>query len=92
MYAIVGSFIQTTALFTIMRRTTIFADDAMLLDLKRVSEHEKKSLAQVMREAFEAHVARKRPQPARFAFTGKYDSGRRDVAEKHEELLWNKRP
>ena len=92
MYAIVRSFNFATVLFIIMRRTTIFADDAMLLDLKRVSEHEKKSLAQVMREAFEAHVARKRPQPARFAFTGKYDSGRRDVAEKHEELLWNKRP
>ena len=91
MYAIVRSLNFATALFTIMRRTTIFADDAMLLDLKRVSEHEKKSLAQVMREAFEAHVARKRPQPARFSFTGKYDSGRRDVAEKHEDLLWNKR-
>lgn len=74
-----------------MKRTSIFADDALLLDLKRVSEQEKKSLAQVMREAFEAHVARKRSPAARFSSAGKFDSGRRDIAEKHEELLWSKR-
>lgn len=68
-----------------MKRTTIFADDATLNDLKRVSEQE--SLAQVMREAFDAHLARKLAPAPRFSFAGKFDSHRKDVADKHEELL-----
>ena len=74
-----------------MKRTTIFADDTMLKELKRVSDLEKKSLAQVMREAFEAHLARKRAPKPRFSFAGKFDSRRKDIAEKHEELLWTER-
>lgn len=74
-----------------MKRTTIFADDAMLNALKRVSVQEKKSLAQVMREAFDAHMARKLLPEARFSFAGKFDSRRKDIAENHEELLWAKR-
>lgn len=58
---------------------------------ERVSEQEKKSLAQVMREAFDAHLARKRAPPPRFSFAGKFDSHRKDVADKHEELLWSDR-
>ena len=74
-----------------MKRTTIFADDALMNDLKRVSEQEKKSLAQVMREAFDAHVSRKLKPDTRFSFAGKFDSRRKDIAEKHEELLWAER-
>ena len=74
-----------------MKRTTIFADDAMLNALKRVSIQEKKSLAQVMRDAFDAHVARKLAPAPRFSFAGKFDSRRKDIAEKHEELLWVER-
>lgn len=74
-----------------MKRTTIFADDTMLKELKRVSDLEKKSLAQVMREAFEAHLARKLAPQSRFSFAGKFDSRRKDIAEKHEELLWTER-
>ena len=55
-----------------MKKAIILADDAMLNDLKRASEQEKKSLA---------------PKP-RFSFAGKFDSRRKDIAEKHEELLW----
>ena len=75
--------------FTIMKRTTIFADDAMLLDLKRVSEHEKKSLAQVMREALAAHMMNKSESQTFLSFAGKYESGRNDIAANHERLLWN---
>ena len=74
-----------------MKRTTIFADDTMLKKLKRVSDLEKKSLAQVMREAFEAHLARKLAPGSRFSFAGKFDSRRKGIAEKHEELLWTER-
>ena len=69
-----------------MKRTTIFADDATLNDLKRVSEQE--SLAQVMRETFDAHLARKLAAAPRFSCAGKFDSHRKDVADKHAELLW----
>jgi predicted transcriptional regulator len=71
-----------------MKRTTIFADDDVLVALKRLSQREKKSLAQVMREAFEAHVSGKRAPSDRLPFAGKFASGRGDVAERHEELLW----
>lgn len=74
-----------------MKRTTIFADDCTQKDLKRVSVLEKKSMAQVMREAFDAHLARKLAPKSRFSFAGKFDSHRKDSAEKHEELLWTKR-
>ena len=74
-----------------MKRTTLFLDDTMLNGLKRVSEQERKSLAQVMREAFAAHLACKLSRGSRFSFAGKFDSRRKYVAGKHEELLWTKR-
>ena len=98
MYAILMTNICYDELSTIrnelcpaMKRTTIFAEDTMLKELKLVSDLEKKSLAQVMREAFDAHLVRKLAPKSRFAFAGKFDSRRKDIAEKHEELLWAKR-
>jgi metal-responsive CopG/Arc/MetJ family transcriptional regulator len=73
----------------VMKRTTIFADDALLDEVKQASARQNKSVAQFIREALETHVARQRPAENRFAFMGKYKSGRPDVAERHEELLWS---
>ena len=41
------------------------------------------------REALQSHVAQQRPTENRFAFIGKYKSGRADIAEKHEDLFWS---
>ena len=72
-----------------MKRTTIFADDALLAQVKKASARENKSVAQFMREALKSHVDKQHPGADRFSFIGKYKSGRTDVAEKHEQLLWS---
>ena len=73
-----------------MKRTTIFAGDDLLNELKRLSAEENRSMADVVREAMEEYVKRKRKAVRKFSFVGIGNSGRRDVAEKHERLLWKK--
>lgn len=72
-----------------MKRTTIFADDALLEEVKRTSARQNKSVAQFIREALQSHLASQRSAENRFSFMGKYKSGRSDVAQRHEELLWS---
>ena len=72
-----------------MKRTTIFADDALLDEVKQASARQNMSVAQFIREALQIHVARQRSAQDRFSFIGKYKSGRTDVAQRHEELLWS---
>ena len=88
-YAILAA-IQRTGIHA-MKRTTIFADDALLAEIRQASSSENKSAAQFIREALQSHLAARRaaPKPNRFAFIGKYKSSRTDVAEKHEQLLWS---
>ncbi len=73
-----------------MKRTTIFAGDDLLNELKSLSAEENRSMADVVREAMEEYVKRKRKAVRKFSFVGIGNSGRRDVAEKHERLLWKK--
>ena len=91
MYAILP-IIPHTGIRT-MKRTTIFADDALLDEIKRVSSSENKSVAQFIREALQSHLAARRaaPKPNRFAFIGKYKSGRSDISEKYKQLLWSEK-
>lgn len=71
-----------------MNRTTIFADDFLLNELRALSKEEKKSLSATIREALETYVSAKRAAKPRLSFAGKYHSGQSDIAERHEELLW----
>ena len=73
-----------------MRRTTIFADDDLLDEMKSLSVEENRSVAEIVREAMEEYVKRKRKAVRKFSFLGIGNSGRRDVAEGHERLLWKK--
>ena len=73
-----------------MRRTTIFADDSLIDEIKEISKEEKRSVAEVVREAMQNYVAQKRTRKKKLSFIGIGDSGRRNVAEKHEGLLWKK--
>ena len=72
-----------------MKRTTIFADENLLSEIREISFREKKSVAEVMREAMQNHVRKKRPR-RKLSFIGIGRSGRKDIAERHEELLWKK--
>lgn len=73
-----------------MRRTTIFAEDDLLQELRSIAQKQKSNLSATIRKALEEYVARHgrgRPLPS---FTGVGRSGRRDVAERSEDLLWER--
>ena len=72
-----------------MKRTTIFADEALIKEFKELSKEKNRSVAEMVREAMEQYV-RQRHQKKKLSFIGIGASGRRDVSEKHEELLWRK--
>ena len=71
-----------------MKRTSLFLDEPLLAALARAAKRRGVSVAAIVREAAAAYVAAPaaRPLPS---FTGKYRSGRTDLSERAEELLWN---
>ncbi|MCP5004166.1 MAG: ribbon-helix-helix protein, CopG family [Planctomycetes bacterium] len=71
-----------------MKRTTIFAEESLLEELKAISKEENKSISGVIREAMEGYVLQKRESKKGLSFIGISNSGMKDVAERHEELLW----
>jgi metal-responsive CopG/Arc/MetJ family transcriptional regulator len=73
-----------------MKRTTIFADEELLSEIREISVEEKKSVAEVMREAMQSYVRKKKPASRKLSFVGVARSGTKDIAERHEELLWKR--
>lgn len=73
-----------------MKRTTIFADDNLINEIKEISKEENRSVADILREAMQDYIKQKRHKKKRISFIGIGSSGRRDIAERHEELLWKK--
>jgi hypothetical protein len=69
-----------------MKRTTIFIEEGIERELRLVARRRGRSVAAVVRDAIAREVAAE-ARPA-LSFIGVGDSGRRDVAERHEELLW----
>lgn len=74
-----------------MKRTTIFADERLLAELEAASRAENRPRAEIVREALEAYLRRRRTRRKPLSFVGVGASGRRTVAERHEQLLWKKR-
>ena len=69
-----------------MKRTTIFIDEGIERELRLVARRRGRSVAAVVRDAIAREVAAEgRPQ---LSFIGAFDSGRHDVAERHEEFLF----
>ena len=73
-----------------MKRTTFFADEQLMDELKEIAREERKTLASVVREATALYVREKRGKKRKLSIVGIGSSGRADVAERHEELLWKK--
>jgi len=73
-----------------MKRTTIFADDALINEIKDLAREENRSVAEMVREAMAEYVLQKRKRKKKLSFVGIGSSGRRDISKKHEELLWRK--
>lgn len=73
-----------------MKRTTFFADEQHMDELKEIAREERKTLASVIREATALYVREKHRKKRKLSIVGIGSSGRADVAERHEELLWKK--
>jgi predicted transcriptional regulator len=72
-----------------MKRTTIFIDEALERDLRALARRRGRPVAGMVREAIATYVSAAQEEGARlprFAAVGR--SGRRDVAERHESLLF----
>ena len=74
-----------------MKRTTIFAEDYLLDEVKCLAKKQKTSVATVVREALVCYLASHKEEPsAGLSFIAIGESGESDVAERHEALLWQK--
>lgn len=70
-----------------MKRTTVFADDDVMRHLREIAKRENLSVSEVTRKALHEYVRRRRPRRSRLSLIGIGHSGRKDVAERAEELL-----
>ena len=70
-----------------MKRTTVFADEEILKKLRQIAKKENSSVSEVTRKALHEYVSRRRPRRSRLSLIGIGRSGRKDVAERAEELL-----
>lgn len=69
-----------------MKRTTIVADERLLLELKHQAKREGRPFSELVREAL-AEYLRRGKRKKTLSFVGAGRSGRRDVSEKSEEIL-----
>jgi metal-responsive CopG/Arc/MetJ family transcriptional regulator len=70
-----------------MKRTTVFADEDLLRKIRDIAKRENSSVAEVTRKALAEYVSRRRPKRSRLTLVGIGRSGRKDVAQRSEELL-----
>ncbi len=75
-----------------MKRTTIFADESMLDALKEIARMEGVSIAEVIRQALNRFIADRQRNKRLPSILGIGQSGRKDIAERFEKLLWKETP
>jgi len=72
-----------------MKRTTIFIDESLEHELHALARSRRMPVAAVMRESFARYLEeQKRGRGMKLRFLGRGRSGQKNVAERHEELLW----
>jgi hypothetical protein len=71
-----------------MKRTTIFVPEALERDLRLYARREGRPTAAVFREAVAEYLVNHGASSGLPSFAGAFDSGRRDTAERHEDLLF----
>jgi predicted transcriptional regulator len=72
-----------------MKRTTIFLEERLERDLLAVARREGRPMGAVVREAIARYVRlRTRSLGTSASFIAMGQSGHRDTAERHEDLLW----
>jgi len=70
-----------------MKRTTIFVPEPLERDMQLYARRHRKPVAWVVREALAEYLTSRRPTTLP-SFTGIGQSGQKDIAERHEDLLW----
>ncbi len=70
-----------------MKRTTVLADDEVIKKLKQIARRENSTVSKVTRTALNEFVSRRQPKKTRLSLIGIGRSGRKDIAERAEELL-----
>ena len=76
-----------------MKRTTLFIDPQLERELQALARRDGRPMAALVREAVAQYVAAAREQgSARLGFIAAGRSGRADIADRHEELLFDPRP
>ncbi len=70
-----------------MKRTTILADEALLLETKQLAEETGRSFTEIVHEALRDYLKTHRRQRKPISFAGIGRSGRTDVSEAAEEIL-----
>jgi len=81
---------ETYAIICNMKRTTVFLDEGLGSDLQSLARRSGRPVSVVMREALNRYVKEATSeQPLRLKFLGIGRSGRKDIAERHEEILFD---
>ncbi|EDP75463.1 type II toxin-antitoxin system VapB family antitoxin [Hydrogenivirga sp. 128-5-R1-1] len=72
-----------------MKRTTLFIEEELEEEIKRIARLKGKKTSEVVREALRDYVKRHRSKKT-LSFVGIGKSGRKDLSETHEEELWER--
>lgn len=70
----------------VMKRTTVYLPEEAELVLKKIARQTGRSQAELIREAIEQYIGREQQSLPRSVGMGA--SGRNDLSERDEELLW----
>jgi hypothetical protein len=72
-----------------MKRTTLFVEESVDHELHALARRKGVPVSALVRESLARYVTeQRRSQTFSLQFLGRGHSGRTDVAERHEELLW----
>lgn len=70
-----------------MKRTTVFADEDVLLELKQLARQQGRPVSDLMREALEQYVGSRRGDRPRLPFKAIGSSGLGDLASRADEYI-----
>lgn len=71
-----------------MKRTTIVADEGLLLEIKQLAEEQDHSVSDVIQEALREYVkSRRSPKRGKISFVAAGQSQHTDISERAEEIL-----
>lgn len=71
-----------------MKRTSLFLDDGIMAEVRRLAKRRGVSVATVVREALAAYVAEPTDKKRLPSITGRFISGKRNTASRVDQFLW----